>query len=131
MQNHRPAADSFQRIVANLVTNFHFERVGYESTFLAGSAPVNVWIPAQMTFVLHLMAGDLGLETGVETYLDTVSIVLNKDDEEPENWDVVNGDGRSVGSFKTIESAMGHALHAVCQRNWFAGAQNEDGLVAV
>lgn len=136
MQNIRPAADSFQRTVTNLVTTFFFNPVGHDTTFMAGSAPINVWIPTQLTLVLRLMAGDLDPETGAETTVSTVTILPNTDEFEPECWDVIGdrvfeGQRVTVGSFKTIEAAVGFALELVCARNWYAGAQNAHDAVAV
>lgn len=137
MQNIRPAADSFQRIVANLVRTFMWRPVDYWTTFLAGSAPVDVWVAGPSSFVLHLTDGvDLDQDGYQPNYLATVAIVPNTDADEPEQWDVIGdrtfeGQRVALASFKGLDAAVGFALEQVCARNWYAGAQDAHDLVAV
>jgi hypothetical protein len=137
MQNIRPSRESFIRIVANLVRTFTTQSVNYWTTFLAGSAPVDVWVAGPSSFVLHLTGHiDLDAEDYRPEYLATVAIVPNTDPFEPEQWDVIGdetfeGQRITVGSFKSLEAAVGFALERVCVRNWYAGAQDAHDLVAV
>jgi hypothetical protein len=132
MQNTRPAAASFGRMVTNLCITFTTRPVNYWTSFMAGSAAVDVWVATADTLVLHLMGND----AEDETYLRTVAVVPNTDVFEPEQWDVIgervfDGQRVALASFKGIDAATGFALEHVCAPNWYTGAQDAHDSVAV
>lgn len=138
MENIRPAAASFGRIVTNLVTTWTTREDGYWTTFMAGSAPLDVYVDASGDRIfLYLEDASSAADCDKRPVcIEAVAIVPNTDECEPERWDVIGGrmfEGRRVtlASFKTREAAMGFALERVCARNWYAGVQDRHDPVAV
>lgn len=134
MTGFRPAAHSFRRIVANLITTFTTRPVDFSTSFLAGSAPVDVWIARRDMFVIQLV--DYVGDDWETQPVRTISIVPNTDPFEPEAWNVIGDrtfEGQSVaeGSFKGLDAAVGFALERACARNWHAGVQDAHDPVAV
>lgn len=128
--NIRPAADSFERIVNNLAGYAEVKPIDFETTFLAGSAPLNVWKPMPGCLVLRLMSGELDEHTFEEKTLRTVGIIPGDIAGGEEELAVVEGPV-ILGEFKTWRAAVSFALERVCASNWSAGAQAEHDNVAV
>lgn len=138
VQNIRPTAQSFTNIVNNLVATWTTRETGYWTTFMAGSAPLDIYVdtPGQRIYIYLEDASDAADCDKRPACIEAVAIVPNTDEHEPERWDVIGDrmfEGRRVAlaSFKTEEAAMGFALERVCARNWYAGAQGQHDPVAV
>lgn len=117
----RIAAESFARTVANMAAY----PVGVETSFGAGSAHVEVWRPLAGTWVLSLI--EVSEDMAEVARLRTVAIVPSA----TRTFDVISGDGSvTLGEFRGIEAALGHALDYVAAPAWFAGAQSEPDLVS-
>jgi hypothetical protein len=136
MQNTRPTATSFGTIVRNLTTTMTTRESGYWTTFMAGSAPLDVTVADGR---LYLYLEDDSRSADVDrrpVCIEAVAIIPNRDADEPEQWDVIGDrmfEGRRVAlaSFKGLDAAIGFALERVCARNWYAGAQDQHDPVAV
>lgn len=126
MQNTRPVAASLARIVANLAKSV---RIGYSGSFLAGSAPVNVWMANDESFVLSLMDGNIA-DDGTEGYVRTVALVPG-DLRAIAVIETRDGEVITLGDFTGLRAALIFALEYVCAPNWHAGAQDAHDSVAV
>lgn len=126
--NIRPVADSFERIVNNLAGYAEAKPIDFETTFLAGSAPVNLWKPMPGCLVLRLMSGELDEHTFEEKTLRTVGIIPGDIAGGEEELAVVEGPV-ILAEFKTWRAAICFALERVCAPHWYAGAQEANTTV--
>lgn len=137
MRNVRPTAASFSTIVRNLVATFETREAGYWTSFMAGSAPVDVSVGYEArTLYLHLDDGSAMDMDCCPAYLETIMVFPNTDPYESRQWDVagdrmLEGQRVTLASFKGLDAAIGFALERVCARNWHAGAQDQHDPVAV
>lgn len=136
MRNVRPTPASFSTIVANLMHTFATSEENAWTSFMAGSAPLDVTVADGRMFIY--------LEDGTEhadvdrrpVAIDYVAIVPNTDEYEARSWDVmgdrvVEGHRVALASFKGLDAAIGFALDRVCARNWLAGIQDAHDAFAV
>jgi hypothetical protein len=136
MHNVRPAAAAFSTIVTNLVNTFETSEDNTWTSFMAGSAPLDVTV-TQGRMYIYLEDGTAHADVDQRPVcIEAVAVVPNTDQHDPAQWDVIGDqmhEGRRVvlASFKGLDFALCFALERVCARNWYAGAQDQHDPVAV